>query len=89
MSSPMAQVSWECYEFDNRLMSASLAVTVFNLAVGAVSRIPAENVEDSMDPYLDAALFNILVLGANTLVIGLLFGEKPIDNSFVNFETFL
>ena len=67
-------------EFDNRLMSASLAVTVFNLAVGAVSRIPAENVEASNYPHLDAALFNILVLGANALVISLLFGEKPVNN---------
>ena len=74
-------------EFDNRLMSASLAVTVFNLAVGAVSRIPTENIEASMDPYLDAVLFNILVLGANVLVIGLLFGENPINNSFLDFQT--
>ena len=71
-------------EFDNRLMSASLGVTVFNLAVGAVSRIPAENIEASMNQYLDAALLNILVLGANALVIGLLFGEKLINNSSFN-----
>ena len=67
-------------EFDNRLMSASLAVTVFNLTVGAASRIPAENIEASMDPYLDGVLLNILVLGANALVIGLLFGKKPVNN---------
>ena len=63
-------------EFENMLMSASLAVTVFNLAVGAVSRIPAENIEASMNQFLDAVLLDILALGANALVIGLLFGEK-------------
>ena len=61
---------------ENRLMVTSLAVTVFNLGVGAVSKIPAENLPNSSaDPYLDAALFKILLLGANTLVIGLLVGE--------------
>ena len=29
---------------ENRLMATSLAVAVFNLGVGAVSRIPAENI---------------------------------------------
>ncbi|XP_078377515.1 uncharacterized protein LOC144660686 [Oculina patagonica] len=57
---------------DNRLMTISLAVTVVNLGVGAVSRIPAENISASIDPYTDEALFNLLVLGANTLVVGLL-----------------
>lgn len=28
--------------FENRLMTTSIAVTVFNLGVGAVSKIPAE-----------------------------------------------
>ena len=58
--------------FENRMMSISLAVTVFNLAIGAVSRIPAENVSSSNEPYMDGIIFNILVLGANALVIGLL-----------------
>ena len=62
-------------QFDNRLMSASLAVTVVNLAVGAVSRIPAENITAFMYPYMDEVLFKILVFGANTLVIGLLVGK--------------
>ena len=61
--------------FENRLMSTSLAVTVVNLVIGAVSKIPAENIPASNDPYLDAVIFNILVVGANTLVIGLLFGK--------------
>ena len=30
--------------FENKLMSTSLAVTIVNLGIGAVSRIPAENV---------------------------------------------
>ena len=58
--------------FENRLMTTSLAVTVFNLGVGAVSKIPAENLPETNDSYMDTAIFNILVLGANTLVIGLL-----------------
>ncbi|XP_078377673.1 uncharacterized protein LOC144660823 [Oculina patagonica] len=57
---------------ENRLMATSLAVTVVNLGVGAVSRIPAENLPATTDTYTDAVLFKILVLGANTLVIGLL-----------------
>ena len=60
---------------DNRLMSMSLAVTVVNLGIGAVSRIPAENLSPSTNPYTDAVLSKILVLGVNTLVIGLLFGK--------------
>ena len=60
--------------FENRLMVTSLAVTVVNLAVVAVSRIPAENIPGSRDPYADALLFKILVLGANAMVIGLVVG---------------
>ena len=61
---------------DNRLMTISLAVTVVNLGVGAVSRIPAEQIKpSSIDPYTDTILFRILILGANTLVIGLLVGK--------------
>ena len=40
-----------------------------------MSRIPAENVPGSDDSYSDAMLFKILVIGANTLVIGLLAGK--------------
>ena len=60
---------------ENRLMATSLAVTVFNLGVGAVSRIPAENISASFDTDMDSVLFKILILGANTLVIGLLVGK--------------
>lgn len=62
--------------FENRLMSTSLAVTVVNLVIGAVSRIPAENIPDSTVSFMDTILFDILVVGANTLVIGLLVGKK-------------
>ena len=64
--------------FENRLMSTSLAVTIVNLAVGAVSRIPAENTLSSEDQFADAVLFKILVLGANVSVIALLVGKMPL-----------
>ena len=60
---------------ENRLMSTSLAVTVVNLVIGAVSQIPTENIPAPIDPYMDAAIFNILLIGANTLVIGLPLGK--------------
>ena len=61
--------------FENKLMLTSLAVTFVNLGIGAVSKIPKENVPASIDPYVDSVMFNILVIAANTLVIGLLVGE--------------
>ena len=61
--------------FDNKLMLTSLAVTFVNLGIGAVSKIPKENVPASIDRYVDSVMFNILVIAANTLVIGLLIGE--------------
>ena len=61
--------------FENKLMSASLAVTLVNLADGSVSRIPAENIQDSGVEYTETVIFKILVFGANTLVIGLLAGK--------------
>ena len=67
--SPMAD------PFENKLMASSLSVTFVNLAIGAVSRIPQENTPSSIDPYLDNITFNILVFGANTLVISLLVGN--------------
>ena len=60
---------------ENRLMTVSLAVTVVNLGIGAVSRIPAENLPSSIDPYLDAVIFKGLIIGANTLVIALPIGK--------------
>ena len=67
--------AWNCPiidAFENKLMTTSLAVTVFNLGVGAISKIPAEKLPSSTDSDLDTVALNILVLGANTLVIGLL-----------------
>ena len=65
--------------FENRLMSTSLAVTIVNLGIGAVSRIPAENISNMADHHKDALAMKILILGANTLVIGLLVGEININ----------
>ena len=61
--------------FENKLRLSSLAVTFVNLGIGAVSRIPKEGIPSSIDPYLDNITFNVLVFGANSLVIGLLVGE--------------
>ena len=58
--------------FENRLMTTSIAVTVVNLGIGAVSKIPAENLPASTNSYMDSVIFNILVLGANSVVIGML-----------------
>ena len=62
--------------FENKLMLTSLAVTFVNLGVGAVSKIPKEGIPSSIDPYVDNILFRILVIGANSLVIGLLVGKS-------------
>ena len=59
---------------ENRLMTVSLAITVVNLGIGAVSKIPAENIIGSSDPFLDAFFLKILLILANTLVIGLVVG---------------
>ena len=71
--------------FENRLLTVSVAVTVFNLGVGAVSKIPAENLLVSTDSYMDTVIFNVLVLGANTLVVGLL----ACKINFVGFDFFI
>ena len=63
---PIAELS------ENKLMVSSLAVTFVNLAIGAVSRIPAEGVESSVESYMDHIMFHALVFGANFLVIGIL-----------------
>jgi len=61
--------------FENRLMSTSLAVTFVNLGIGAVSRIPAENIPGLTYQDTEAVIFKILIIGANTSVIGLLAGK--------------
>ena len=65
--------------FENRLMSTSLAVTIVNLGIGSVSRIPAENILNMEDHHKDALAMKILIIGANTLVIGLLAGKINIS----------
>ena len=60
---------------ENRLLATSLAVTVVNLGVGAVSRIPAESLPAAVDTHTDAVWFKILIFGANSSVIGLLVGK--------------
>ena len=59
---------------ENRLMATSLAVTVVNLGIGAVCRIPAENISASINTDVDAVSLKILILGANSLVIAQLMG---------------
>ena len=63
---------------ENRLMTVSLAVTVVNLGIGAASKIPAENISGSSNPFVDAVVFKILVIFANTLVISLVVGKMKI-----------
>jgi len=68
---------------ENRLMATSLAVTVVNLGVGAVSRIPAENISASIDTDVDAVSLKILVFGTNSLVIGFLVGTINVNYSAI------
>lgn len=59
--------------FENQLMTTSIAVTIFNLGIGVISKIPTENVPTKTDVYMaDTIIFSGLVVGANTLVIGLI-----------------
>ena len=60
---------------ENILMATSLAVTVVNLGIGVVSRIPAESISAT-----DSVLFKVLVLGANTLVIDLLVSKVTLSS---------
>ena len=60
---------------ENSLMLSSLAVTYVNLVIGAVSRIPEEEALDTLYPNLEKVMFDILVIGANVLVIGILFSK--------------
>ena len=65
--------------FENNLMLSSLAVTFVNLAIGAVSTIPSQGSGTSVDPIEDNLIFNILVIAANYLVIGLLVGKLTLS----------
>ena len=61
--------------FENRLMLTSLTVTFINLGIGAVSKIPSENIPSSVDHSVDNIMFELLVVGANASVILLLIGK--------------
>ena len=61
--------------FENRLMLTSLVVTFVNLGIGAVSKIPSENIPSSVDHSVDKIMFELLVVGANASVILLLIGK--------------
>ena len=63
---------------ENSLMLSSLAVTYVNIVIGAVSRIPEEVALDTLYPNLEKVLFDILVIGANVLVILILLGKHII-----------
>lgn len=60
---------------ENRVMTTSLAVTVVNLVIGVLSKIPAENITGWIGPQTDDLIFKILVFAANSLVIGLVVGK--------------
>ena len=61
---------------ENRLMTTSLAVTVVNIGIGAVSRIPGENISDMEDKQREEIAMKLLILGANTMVSGVLVGKR-------------
>lgn len=64
---------------ENRLMSTSLAVTVVNLGIGAVGRIPTENTSALTDKHKDEIVIKILILCANTMVIAQMFGKRAVS----------
>ena len=73
--------------FDNRLMLTSLAVTFINLGIGAVSKIPSENIPTSVDHSVDKIMFELLVVGANASVILLLIGKCLfVSHLFIQFS---
>ena len=63
---------------ENSLMLSALAVTYVNIVIGAVSRVPEEVALDTLYPNLEKVLFDILVVGANVLVILILLGKHII-----------
>ena len=61
---------------ENKLMLTSLIATFVNLGIGAVSRIPEENIPASIDVNKDSVTFQMLVIGINALVVVLLVGKS-------------
>ena len=73
--------------FENRLMLTSLVVTFVNLGIGAVSKIPSENIPSSVDHSVDKIMFELLVVGANASVILLLSGKCLfVSHLFIQFS---
>ena len=61
-------------EFEDKLQLTSLPVIFLNLGIGVILKIPKESVASDVDQYVDPLLVNILVVGANVLVILLIVG---------------
>lgn len=61
--------------FENKMMIIIFVVMFVNLGIGVVSKIFKENVLVLIDLYVDIVMFNLLVVGVNMLVIGLLVGK--------------
>ena len=59
-------------KFENNLQLTSLLVMFVNLGIGAMTKIPSENIPNDIDQYVDTVVLNILVVAANVLVIGML-----------------
>ena len=61
-------------EFEDKLQLTSLLVIFLNLGIGVILKIPKESVPSDVDQHVDSLLVNILVVGANVLVILLVVG---------------
>ena len=61
-------------EFEDKLLPTSLLVIFLNLGIGVILKIPKESASSDVDQYVDSLLVNILVVGANVLVILLVVG---------------
>lgn len=72
-------------EFEDKLQLTSLLVIFLNLGIGVILKIPKESVPSDVDQYVDSLLVNILVVGANVLVIVLVVGMsiKKLHRSLV------
>lgn len=77
-------------DFEDKLQLTSLLVIFLNLGIGVILKIPKESVPSDVDQYVDSLLVNILVVGANVLVIVLVVGMLIfIDTLFPCFPVFL
>ena len=69
-------------KFEDKLQLTSLLVIFLNLGIGVILKIPKESVPSDVDQYVDTLLVNILVIGANVLVILLVVGMYAIKIIF-------